>query len=86
MKQISEMEEKPFTSSLNIWPWTISLVGISEQSMGAKNRAGIGLSYRPARLYIDWRNRFLESILELNKSLKIPPLLYTEAERLPPPL
>jgi hypothetical protein len=28
--------------------------------MGAKNRIGIGLSYRPARLhYIGWRNRFL---------------------------
>jgi hypothetical protein len=72
MKQISEMEKKPFTSSLNICPWTRSLVGISEQSMGAKNRVGIGLSYRPARLH-----RLAESI---------PPLLYTEVERLPPPL
>ncbi len=27
-----------------------------KQSMGARNRVGIGLSYRPARLYIGWRN------------------------------
>jgi hypothetical protein len=26
---------------------------------GARNRAGIGLSYRPTRLYIGWRNRSL---------------------------
>jgi hypothetical protein len=37
--------------------------GISERSMGAKNRVGIGLSYCPARLHIlaeliPW-NRFL---------------------------
>ncbi len=37
-----------------------------EQSMGARNRVGIGLSYRPARL-----NRLAESI---TKSLKIPAL------------
>jgi hypothetical protein len=44
--------------------------GTLEQSMGARNRIGIGLSYRPARLYsrragyigyIGWRNRFLET-------------------------
>ncbi len=39
--------------------------GILEQSMGAKNRVGIGLSYRPERLHrlaesILW-NRFLGS-------------------------
>jgi hypothetical protein len=32
---------------------------LSQQSMGARNRVGIGLSYRPARLYIGWRNRIL---------------------------
>jgi hypothetical protein len=40
--------------------------GIFKQSMGARNRGGIGLSYRPARLhrlaeFIPW-NRFLGSI------------------------
>ena len=40
--------------------------GIFKQSMGARNRLGIGLSYRPARLhrlaeFIPW-NRFLGSI------------------------
>ncbi len=40
--------------------------GIFKQSMGARNRIGIGLSYRPARLHrlvelIPW-NRFLGSI------------------------
>jgi hypothetical protein len=32
--------------------------GILEQSMGARNRIGIGSLYRPARLH-SWRNRFL---------------------------
>jgi hypothetical protein len=46
--------------------------GILEQSMGARNRVGIGLSYRPARLHrlaemIPWIPRLL-------KSLKIPPV------------
>jgi hypothetical protein len=40
--------------------------GIFKESMGARNRGGIGLSYRPARLHrlvelIPW-NRFLGSI------------------------
>jgi hypothetical protein len=40
--------------------------GIFKQSMGARNRVGIGLSFRPARLYslvelIPW-NRFLGSL------------------------
>jgi hypothetical protein len=40
--------------------------GILEQYMGARNRVGIGLSYRPARLHwlaesISW-NRFLGSL------------------------
>ncbi len=43
-----------------------SYAGILEQSMGARNRAGIGLSYRSARLHklansIPW-NQFLASI------------------------
>ncbi len=42
--------------------------GIFKQSMGARNRVGIGLSYRPARLHsLDE----LESTLGLLKSLKI---------------
>ncbi len=41
--------------------------GIFEQAMGAWNRAGNGLSYRPARIH-----RLKESILELHKTLKIP--------------
>ncbi len=36
--------------------------GIFKQSLGARNRVGIGLSYRPARLHIGWRNSFLGSI------------------------
>jgi len=45
--------------------------GIFKQSIGARNRVGKGLSYRPARLHrlaelIPW-NRFLGS---LNKSLQ----------------
>jgi hypothetical protein len=37
--------------------------GIFKQSMGARNRVGMGLSYRPARLaeFIPW-NQFLGSI------------------------
>ncbi len=31
----------------------------NSESMGARNRGGRGLSYRPARLYIGWRNSFL---------------------------
>jgi hypothetical protein len=33
--------------------------GIFKRSMGARNRVGIGLSYRPSRLHIGWRNSFL---------------------------
>jgi hypothetical protein len=43
------MEENAFTSSSNVYP-EIS-AGIFKQYMGARNRVGIGLSYRPARLY-----------------------------------
>ncbi len=43
-----------------------SCAGIFKQSMGARNRVGIGLSYRPARLHglaelVPW-NRFLCSL------------------------
>jgi hypothetical protein len=42
-----------------------------KQSMGTRNRVGIGLSYRPARLHSPGRIGSLESILGLLKSLKI---------------
>jgi hypothetical protein len=45
--------------------------GILEQSLGARNRVGIGLSYRPARLR-RLEDRFLGSIPGHLKSLKIP--------------
>jgi hypothetical protein len=53
----------------------ISSAGILEQSMGARNRAGRGLSYRTARLHrlaesIAWKGFLI--IPELLKSLKIP--------------
>jgi hypothetical protein len=41
--------------------------GILEQSIGARNRVGIGLSYLPASL-----NRLAESVPGPSKSLKIP--------------
>jgi hypothetical protein len=44
--------------------------GILEQSMGARNRVGIGLSHWPARLH-----RLAESIPGLLKSLKISALI-----------
>ncbi len=48
--------------------------GIFKQSMGARNRVGIGLSYQPARLHrlaesIPW-NRFLGSIKDLKCELR----------------
>jgi hypothetical protein len=36
--------------------------GILEQSMWARKRVGIGMSYRPAGQHIGWRNRFLGSL------------------------
>jgi hypothetical protein len=45
--------------------------GIFKQSMGARNRVGIRLSYRPARLHSLAELVSLESILGLLKSLKI---------------
>jgi hypothetical protein len=52
--------------SLNLTTFKESLAGIFKKSMRARNRGGIGLSYRPARLhrvaeFIPW-NRFLGSI------------------------
>jgi hypothetical protein len=44
-----------------------SRVGIFKQSIGARNRVGIGLSYRPAMLH-SLAIGFLESILGLLKS------------------
>jgi hypothetical protein len=43
--------------------------GIFKQSLGARNRVGIGLSYRPAMLHSGGIDT-LESILGLLKSLK----------------
>ncbi len=51
------MENKPFKSSLNIFPCRAGI--FKESIMGARYRGGRGLSYRPARLYIGWRNSFL---------------------------
>ncbi len=57
----------------NIEHMALTWAGILEQSMGARNRVGIWLSYRTASGYIGWRNRCsLESIPGLLKSLKIP--------------
>jgi hypothetical protein len=45
---------------------TVTRAGIFKEFMGARNRGGIGLSYRPARLHrlaeFILRNRFLGSI------------------------
>ncbi len=47
--------------------------GILEQSVGARNRVGKGLSYRPAMLgYIVWRNRFLGTDSWAPLNFKIP--------------
>jgi hypothetical protein len=53
---------------------------ILEQSVRARNRVGIVLSYRPGRLAggID----SLESIPRFLKTLKIPSLVYDHAERI----
>jgi hypothetical protein len=50
----------------------VARAGILKQSMGARNRVGIGLSYRPARLQKAGGIDSLESILLLHKRLKIP--------------
>jgi hypothetical protein len=53
-------------SILMYWPGQMTRAGIFKQSMGARSRGGIGLSYRPARLhrlaeFISW-NQFLGPI------------------------
>ncbi len=48
----------------------ISCAGVFKQSMGARTRVGIGLSYRPARLHSQWRNWFFGIDSWLLKSLK----------------
>ncbi len=48
----------PLFEFLIFFLFTILYAGILQQSMGARNRVGIGLSYRPA-FNIGWRNRFL---------------------------
>jgi hypothetical protein len=48
-----------------------SCAGIFKQSMGARNKVGLWLSYRPARLHNLAEIGFLESILGHRKSLKI---------------
>ncbi len=72
-KQISEVREKPYTSSLIIYPDSSS--GNLSPAMGAMNKVGIGLSYRPASLCslaIQSKTQFLESIPCLIAGLKIP--------------
>jgi hypothetical protein len=51
----------------------LNCAGIFKQSIGARNRVGIGLSYRPARLHrlaelVPW-NRFLTVWEEINRLL-----------------
>jgi hypothetical protein len=69
------MSSESFRQQMN------SRAGIFKESMGARNRGGIGLLYRPARLhrhaeFIPW-NRFLDSI-----NLKIRALLLCYAATL----
>ncbi len=49
-----------------MWWFCIPSAGIFKQSMGARHRVGIGLSFQPARLHrlAEWtpRNRFLGSL------------------------
>ncbi len=52
----------------------VASAGIFKQSMGARNRVGIGLSYRPASLHSVAELGSSESILGILKSLTIRPL------------
>ncbi len=61
-ERVSQREERSAGREYRIQ----ASAGIFKQSMGARNRAGIGLVYRPARLHslvelVPW-NRFLGSI------------------------
>ncbi len=51
--------------------WTVNRTGIFKQSIGARNRVGIELSYWPARLHRLAEFYCLESIPGLHKRLKI---------------
>jgi hypothetical protein len=66
-KQISEVREKPYMSSLIIYPDFSA--GNLNPAMGAMNKVGIGLSYMPASLCTSTcslatqsKTQFLESI------------------------
>ncbi len=76
-----------------LWPFALplscsetSIAGIFKQSMGALNRVGIGLSYRPARLHslaelVPWI-RFLGSLKVQKLGLRIKTLLWHEFRQL----
>jgi hypothetical protein len=59
----------------------VNCAGILEQSMGARNRVGLGLSYRPARIpeSIPW-NPFLGS-LKIKNSVSVFPSHEGNTER-----
>jgi hypothetical protein len=70
--------------TFSYWSVFKNSVGIFKQSMGTRNREGIGLSYRPARLLrlaesIPW-NRFLGSLKVKKFGLRIY-FLVLEAEQ-----
>ncbi len=58
---------------------SVNSAGIFKQSMRTRNRVGMGLSYRPARLH-SLANGSLESILGLFKSLNIRAQYTTDQE------
>jgi len=64
---LSTCEKKSVTLQVQLHlPDGVSSAGIFQQTMGARNRVGIGMLYRPARLHrlaalFPW-NRFLCSI------------------------
>ncbi len=60
--------------NINIKIQSVPKLLMLEQSMGARNRVGIGLSYRPTRLPQAGVNDSLKLIPGLNKSFKKPPL------------
>jgi hypothetical protein len=62
-----------FMSSLNNYPEACA--GILEQSMGTRNQAGKGLTYRPRQATKAGEIDAMESIPGLRECLKIPPLL-----------
>ncbi len=65
-KQTIQMWDICIPCPTYVYFWPATRAGIFKQSMGARNRVGIGLSYRPAGLhrlaeFIPW-NRLLGSI------------------------